>query len=73
MVEANWRPGRQVIVTLALAGAHAHVKGWAPVVVSAFDHACPVLLVNCYPNASLAAGDLCLIAAAEMVKYASLK
>jgi len=76
MVEAKRRPGRQVnmVVALVLAGAHAYVQvraSMALVMASALDSVCPVLLVSCYPNASLAAEDLCWIAAAEMVKYAS--
>jgi len=64
-----------MIVALALAGTHAYVKSWAsmaPVMASAFDSVCPVLPVSCYPEASLAAGDLYLIPAADIVKYASL-
>jgi len=71
MVEAKRTPEIQVDMVVALAGAHAYVQVWASmalVMASAFDSVCPVLLVSCHPNASLGAGDLCLIAATEMVK-----
>jgi len=71
VVEAKRKPEIQVDMVVTPAEAHAYVQvraSMALVMASAFDSVCPVLLASCHPNVSLAAGDLCLIAATEMVK-----